>query len=1034
MEFRILGPVEVLDDTGTQVALAPKVRAVLAVLLLNLDTPITNDALGGWLWGEDDYDPRTLYKYIRDLRAVLSSTFGTAAVLPRSTGLQRLILDPDYVDYHRFSRHTVAARSTSDPHVALTAFGAAIAEFRGEPLSGITGGRLNNLRTGLDHQWREACYQHATYRLALGQHSDALSELNHYLARWPNDERFYTLRISVMAADGRQAEISADFARYCRDHDASDALRDHVRHVRSGRGTAAPGRARTFPYSPVQSIYTEKSRWRFGVVPARAACFQQRHATRQLTGALDHGGTIVLTGAGRADVTLKNVDLFGTRVLSGLGGVGKTQLAADYAHTLWGEGQIGLLVWITASSQQVILSSYASLFTELTGIDERNIERGARRLLAWLATTDTRWLVVLDDLQSPAHLRALWPPHTGNGRVIVTTRRRDAALAGDHRHLVEVGLFTPEDSLAFLTARLAARPAQVDGAAQLAEELGHLPLALGQAAVYIADRQTMTCAEYLSRFVDQRRRLLDLLPDADGLPDDYQATVAATWSLSIERANQLMPPGLARPTLELASVLDPNGIPMSMFIDHATLAHVGATVGREVDAEDLVNAASCLHRLSLITLDPDAPNRAVRIHALVQRASRDTLTPERIATVVRNAADALLEIWPEVEHEDELAQVLRANAAALCSVAENYLWHPDAHEILFRYGESLSQAGLLTIAIDYHNWLFAGVSKMLGADHPAALRTRHNLAGCYGETGDWVEAANRFETLLVDSIRILGPDHPSTLRTRQTLAYSHCEAGNPAKAVELFHALLTDRQRVQGNDHPETLRTRHNLAYSYGRAGDSTRAVEQLETLLSDRQRLTGADHPTTLNTRHELAYLQGRVGDFVGAVELFKTLVADRQRILGDDHPSTLRTRHNLAYWLGEAGDPVGAVGQFEVLLADSMRVLGLDHPDTLTARLNLARWRGEAGDPSGAIDQFEALLEDDFRILGPDHPDTLRTRSSIARWTGNAGDPNKAVELFKALLADRLRVLGPNHPDILDTRQQLTHWQWVADTEAGP
>ncbi|MEU0882451.1 NB-ARC domain-containing protein [Lentzea sp. NPDC005914] len=180
---------------------------------------------------------------------------------------------------------------------------------------------------------------------------------------------------------------------------------------------------------------------RAGVAPLQAAAFQAREETALLLEqALERGDAAVLTGQARIH----------TGVVSGLGGVGKTQVALDYAQRLWAAGEVELWVWVTATSREAIVSSYARLATDLTGVDDPDPEHGALRLLEWLYTPSARWLIVLDDVQNPADLRGLWPPVAAGGRVVVTTRRRDAALRGHGRCLIEVDVFTPQEAEAYL--------------------------------------------------------------------------------------------------------------------------------------------------------------------------------------------------------------------------------------------------------------------------------------------------------------------------------------------------------------------------------------------------------------------------------------------------------------------------------------------------------------------------------------------------------------------------------------------------------
>ncbi|MGW2410352.1 tetratricopeptide repeat protein [Streptomyces sp. NPDC001739] len=589
-----------------------------------------------------------------------------------------------------------------------------------------------------------------------------------------------------------------------------------------------------------------------GVLPPRALSFQHRAEVDQLRTAVDSGGTAVLS-----------------QVLTGAGGVGKTQMAADYARTAWDSGGVDVLVWITASSRSAITAGCAQAGVEVLAADPSNAEQAARGFLAWLepkaGQKPCRWLVVLDDVADPADMRGWWPPASSHGRVLVTTRRREAALTGAGRRLVTVGLFTPQDAAAYFTAVLAAhdRHEPTDHIDSLAADLGYLPLALAQAAAYIIDAD-LTCASYRELLADQITKLGDLLPEPGALPDDQTATVAATWSLAIERANQIRPAGLARPMLQLVALLDPNGIPASVLTGQAALARLaehrtptgtGAThQPAPVSGEDAMLALQALHRLSLIDHTPEAPHQAVRVHQLIQRATRDTLTPDQHDRLALTAADALSAAWPEIERDTALAQTLRANTTALTRTAEDALYRPAPHGVLFRTGRSLGEAGQVTAATAHFHRLAETTGHRLDPDHPDTLTARHNFAYWRGMAGDAAGALAAFQELLPDRLRLLGPGHHDTLIDRSNLAYRRGIGGSRTGAVWAFEELLVDQLRVLGPDHPDTLSTRHNLAYWRGEAGDVAGAVAAFQELLADQLRVQGPDHPDTLSARHNLA------------------------------------------------------------------------------------------------------------------------------------------------------------------------------------
>ncbi|WP_406470344.1 tetratricopeptide repeat protein [Streptomyces hirsutus] len=759
-----------------------------------------------------------------------------------------------------------------------------------------------------------------------------------------------------------------------------------------------------------------------GVLPRQADCFQGRTAVEQLEQAVAHGGTAVLC-----------------QVLSGMGGVGKTQLAAHHARQVWATGGVDLLVWISATTREAVISTYAQAAAEVLGADLADPERAAGALLAWLepkpGTTERRWLVVLDDVADPADLRGLWPPTSPQGRTLVTTRRRDAALAGSGRRLVPVGLFTPDEAVAYLATALAAhgRLELPDQLTALATDLGHLPLALSQAVAYLIDAD-LDCAAYRTLLTDRALSLTDVLPDPSGLPDDQATTTAAAWALSVDRADQIPPAGLTRPLMQLTSILAPNGIPAPVLVSTPALAylteHRSDTVGRacteEATTQDVSRVLRTLHRLSLLDHTPRNRHQAVRVHQLVQRATLDTLTTQQRDRLAHAAADALTEAWPEIERDTALAQALRANTEALTRQAENALYQVDgAHPLLFRMGKSFLEAGQLAAAINHWQYLRRASYERLGPDHPDTLTAQVNLASCLGNAGDAAGAISSSEQVLKQMLQVLGPDHPKTLSAQHNLAYWRGEAGDAAGAETAFQQLLSDLLRVHGPDHSDTLSAKHNLAYWRGEAGDAAGAVAALDELLEDCLRVFGSDHPRTLAARANLADWRGEAGDAASAVDAYTHLLRDCQRVLGPDHPRTLATQTNLASWRLTSGDLLGAEAALDQLLECCLRVLGPDHPDTLQTRHTLARCQGEAGVPARAATSFQELLADRVRVLGADHPTTLRTRSSLARWRGEAGDAASAVADFDRLLTDRKRVLGADHPATLTTQESLAYWR---------
>ncbi|GHI90438.1 tetratricopeptide repeat protein [Streptomyces xanthophaeus] len=768
-----------------------------------------------------------------------------------------------------------------------------------------------------------------------------------------------------------------------------------------------------------------------GPVPPVADCYQDRPEAAQLEAAAA-GGTAVLG-----------------QLLVGMGGVGKTQLAARYARTAYDERRVEVLVWVTAASREAVTAAYADAAAQILSTDPAD-PQAAAMFREWLRlppgerggpTPGARWLIVLDDIPDPGAVRGLWPPDVAHGQTVVTTRNQDAAFQSFGRNRIDIGLYTPDQASAYVTEKLAQHgriddPHEICG---LASDMGYLPLALSQAIPFMINRK-LDCAAYRRRLADRAKTLTHVLPPEGGLPDEQSRTVAAAWEMSIELADQQPPQGLARPLLHLIALLDPNGIPAPVLKSAPVLTHLAThrtpsphiptpEDGAAVDHDDTDDALANLEQFSLLSRTPDTSYRAVHIHQLIQRAVHELLPPDYRHHCGRTAADALMAAWPAIERDTALAQALRANTEALTRHAEAALHRPKAHSVLFRTGRSLGESGQFTAAVAH----FRHLSQVADIDPGTLIAAHDSLARWQGKAGDSAGAAAAYERLLELMRPALGPDAPQTLTTESHLADWRGRAGDATGAVTAYEQLVKRRQRVQGPDHPDTFLAQGSLADWRGRAGDATGAAAAFEELLEQMQRVHGPDHPDALAAGLCLADWRGRAGDVAGAVTAFEELLEQMQGVHGPDHLDTLRTRIKLVGWRGRAGDATGAAAAFEELLEQMQRVHGPDHPDTLGTCSELARWRGRAGDPTGAAAAYETLAAAQERVLAPDHPGILIARSHLAYWRVQAGDTAGAAAAFEELLEQMQRVHGPDHPDTLLTRGLLAEWRGRAGDATG-
>ncbi|WP_053763710.1 tetratricopeptide repeat protein [Streptomyces sp. AS58] len=761
-----------------------------------------------------------------------------------------------------------------------------------------------------------------------------------------------------------------------------------------------------------------------GDVPPLASAFQPRPGLRD---------RIDRAWAGRTSL-----------VLSGGGGVGKSQLAAARAHQALVAGT-ELVVWVNAADMAQVVTGYAAaaLSVQADGAQGEDAESDARAFKRWLASTSRSWLVVLDDVTDTESIKLWWPPSSSNGdsRVLATSRRRDALMSGGGRAVVDVGTYAPDDAIAYLRQRFTdtGMSRLLDAqATDLLRELGQLPLALSYAAAYMIN-EDVPCASYFRLFTDQRSRLEAMLPpEAD--TEGYGRPVVAALLLALDAVRRRDPAGVAAPALCLTAHLDPVGHPLILWADGAVTGYLSAHRSMpsgladtlqpaEVTAEQARSVLRLLHHYSLITFGSRDGARAVSMHALTARAARESAPANLVTAAVPAAADALAAIWPDSDHTDwDLAAVLRANTVTLAAVSGDLLWQRDGHPVLGRAGESLLGAGLYTAAVSYFERLTADAERLLGGEHAETLEARSALATAYRLAGRLEEAISGGEWAAADVERLLGDDHPTTVRAYANLANSYALAGRTAEAIAIGTRVVTEHERLRDQDAPATVLARSNLAAYYSQAGRTAEAIALGERVVADRERILEPDHPDTLASRSILAGSYAEAGRAAEAIALGERVVADRERILGEGHPTTLESRVNLAGYYHQAGRTGEAITLTERAVADAERLLGDNDPVAVVARGNLAALHFEAGHVDEAIVLGERVVADAERILGTGHPDTRRIRDCLADTYRASGRLDDAIDAAQFNVTEAERLLGEDHPDTVRARIALAACYWDA------
>ncbi|MEV7092708.1 tetratricopeptide repeat protein [Amycolatopsis sp. NPDC051045] len=735
------------------------------------------------------------------------------------------------------------------------------------------------------------------------------------------------------------------------------------------------------------------------IQPSASAVFNVPHLTEMFVGRSEDLARL------HSEMTSTRLGSVVVTALHGLSGIGKSTLAAHYAQIHRNERS--LVWWVAAETSAAIESSLADLaIALLPALVQAPLEQQAELARQWLATHED-WLLILDNLLQPADAASILA-RLPRGQILITSRRADGwhAIAAP----VDLDVLSRDDAVTLVTNIMRSRNpgSNVEGAAELCEALGCLPLAIEQASAYMAETSTSP-VEYLDLLTRYPAAMYG--ETAEG--GDAQRTMARIWRLTLD---QLADTPLAGRILRMLAWYSPEEIPVTLLSELAEDPFLRRAIGR-------LNAYSLIkHEQGMIS-----------VHRLVQAVTRTSDAedphrgPEQVSRGRKDAARAL------AHHLKPLDYLLPANWSSFRAVllhVRAFASYSDAssdtHDdimLLRSVGVFLKEHGQIFEALNYLRRCHASSENLLGASHPESLSSCNQLAGAYRLAGDPEKAIQLHEAVLACRVDAFGIDHPDTLRSRHNLANAYLETEYPKRAVPLFEAVAADFVRMLGDDHPDTLNSRHSLANAYLEVDDLVRAIPLHEAVLADRVRVLGDDHPDTLSSRSSLAGAYWDGGDFGRAIPLLEAVVTDYLRVFGADHHRTLRSRSYLANAYSDAGGVEQAISLYEAVTSDYLRAFGAKHTDTLASRHNLAYAYLDADQPRRAVPLFEAVAADYVRLLGADHPDTLNCRHNLASAYLETEGSERAVPLYESVLADAERILGRRDPITKRIRASLRH-----------
>ncbi|MET8972526.1 tetratricopeptide repeat protein [Streptomyces hydrogenans] len=644
-------------------------------------------------------------------------------------------------------------------------------------------------------------------------------------------------------------------------------------------------------------------------------------------------------------------------VLHGMGGCGKTAVAHTlFRHAVDQAGRIGF--WVNASDPASFRSGMLAVAADRGASDAElmgarsGLRPAADLVWHYLGASDRPWLLVLDNADTPAVLRDGGWLRTSPAGIVVVTSRQAAAHWWPGAELLQVGVLPREDA-ALVLHDLAPHAGSAEEAAEVADRLGCLPLALTLAGGFLA-RQIID----LWNLADYRRGLdggtgrhpIELIDQGAEIGAESRHLLSRTWQLSLDA---LTAQGLPEASTLLRLLACWAGDPLPLVI----LSR--ADLGEELLPTRVEFALRGLLDHSLAELVP-GPVRCLRVHGIVLDSVARTITGDQRELFVTTAVRLLRIVLPEVPEQgeqDPAVLLLAPHVIVLLRRAVDWQVDAaaveDATECVLRLVIAVHRSGDYTSALALAKEALDIVGRSLPAESVFAIRLRMRVGRALFSLGRFEESAAVYQEVLDDCERALGPEASDTLEACLRLGSPLFNLDRLHEAVLLIRRAVRGREETLGASHPLTLIARKYLLEMAGHPEaaslpDRNEILATGPAVIADCRRASGEEHPMTLGAELTYAYVLVAVERSAEALPYAQRALSGYGRLLAPDYPLVLNSRQTLSAALHALGRHAEAVEQGELLVDGRTRVLGLEHPWTVNAEALLRRYRAAAARPA--------------------------------------------------------------------------------------
>lgn len=707
---------------------------------------------------------------------------------------------------------------------------------------------------------------------------------------------------------------------------------------------------------------------------------------------------------------IRQVALTQAQVIKGLGGIGKTQIAVEYAYRAREQARYIHTLWINSASEEAILSSFVAL-AELLPAELPQKETDQRKLVAalirWLERCDSPWLLIFDNADdlSPVHP---YIPLQGRGHILLTTR---ANAVSSLTSSVEVGSMDLMEGVQFLLRRAQretmASDDEIEEATSIIIALAQFPLAIDQAGAYIEE----TRCSFHDYFQIYQKHRYALLARRGMQATRYPESVATTWSLSLRQIEEANPASIE--LLHLCAFLAPDHIPEELLTEGATYwpPALQEAVTDRFTFNQMVQALLAFSLVKRLASD-----RLLSIHRLVQAVQVDRMTPEEQRSWAERIVRTVHALFPSNPQDVATwakCQRYLAQVEACEALIQRYrLCSSQAAEILDRAGVYHREKASYQAAEPLLAQALSLREQLAGPSDLAVAPSLNNLAVLYLRQGRYKQAEPLFQRALQIRRQSTEASQSDVAQSLHNLALLYSFQGKYRQAEPLFQQALSISEQVLGTEHEKTAVCLQNLAEVYRQLGLHEQAKPLYQRALTLLERQAGLEHPLVTHPLAGLANLALEEGAYVQAEALYRRALTILEQQLSSDHPYAAEFFLGLADLFSAQDLYEQAQPLYRRALALLEQQLGPEYP---LVALALTKWanlllKQEVYEQAEPL--YQRALRLNEQVFGVESPLLVEPLTGLATLLVAQGSFEQAHYLYQRAHTILGQQLLPEHP----------------------